>query len=437
MSDARLYDEHPSPSSVPVGVERASDVDAPLTPPASLPAATEKCTQERFERTPIYASLETNIDADVMAFTEEPIPAVSSEASRARFGPHSPFRHHTVIQQYVEGLCTRKDYGRHIEYNVTVERAAKSGDEWVLTLRRAEATRDVWWQERFDALVVCSGHFHVPVVPELPGLAAFAAQYPGAVEHTKNFRHRDDYRGLNVVVIGGNISAMDMAFDLVDCARHVAVSVRGAPHPYFTDAVFSHPRIHRHPGIRRVSPDDRTLHYVDGTVQRDVDKIVLGTGYRFSLPFLPEVDVSNNRLHGVYQHVFNINDPSLAYVGAVSSGLTFKTFEWQAVLVSRFFAGRCRLPPVAAQREWEAQRVAARGDSAKFAVQYPDFEEYFDAVRDLAGNQGPGRKLPPFDRRWSEKFDACVRMRIDAWVRDIEAARRAQHTAQETSAVHL
>lgn len=420
-SYSRLNDEHVQNQPVPIGIQE-NDIDPPLPPPDVLPAKTKKSPQERYDATPIYSYLETNIDVHVMEFTEEPISDRATPESIARFGANTPFRHHSVIQHYVEGLFQRHDYEKYIEFRVTVERVAKSGKGWTLTLRRSEKDHDYWWQEYFDAVAICSGHYSVPFVPDIPGLVDMATTYPGSVEHTKGFRSRNDYKDLNVVIVGGNISAMDAAFDIVDHAKHVGVAMRGKPHPYFTDTVFTHPAIHRHTGIRRIDAASRSVYYYDGTVDTNVDKILLGTGYRFSLPFLKQKDVSNNRIHGLYQHVVNIEDPTLAFIGAVNAGLTFKTFEWQAVLVSRLWSGRCTLPSVEEQYQWEMDRIRQRGDNVKFTVQYPDFEEYFNTLRDLAGNDGPGRKLPVFDPSWREGFEACVALRISRWKYDIENA---------------
>lgn len=433
----RIDDGQLVKQGLPTGIHREQDIDPPLIPPASFPAKTEKCDQNRYDSTPIYSYLETNIDAHVMEFTQEPIPDQPTPESIARFGPNTPFRHHSVIQKYVEGLFERNDYQAHVEYNVTVESVVKQGKEWVLTLRRSELEHDFWWQEHFDAVAVCSGHYSVPFIPDIPGLSEMASLYPGSVEHTKSFRHREDYRNLNVVIVGGNISAMDAAFDIVDCAKHVGVAMRGKPHPYFTDTVFTHPFIYRHSGINHIVPEDRSVHYLDGTIQSNVDKIILGTGYRFSLPFLQQKNVLNNRIHGIFQHVVDIHDPSLAFIGAVSAGLTFKTFEWQAVLASRLWSGRCALPSTEEQYKWEQDRVKERGDSIKFTVQYPDFEEYFNTVRDLAGNEGPGRKLPKFDHSWEERFNACIKLRISRWIADIERAHKAKSDAQDQKYLHL
>lgn len=157
-------------------------------------------TQHRYTDAHIYPNLHTNVEASVMEYSQERIPTVRSDLSISLHGPETPFRHHTVIRQFVEDLLNRNGYQDLVEYNTTVERAVKdpASGKWVLTLRRASKHPngyDYWWTETFDALVVASGHYHVPYVPDIPGIQEFALRYPGSVEHAKQYRGPDKYRG--------------------------------------------------------------------------------------------------------------------------------------------------------------------------------------------------------------------------------------------------
>lgn len=49
-----------------------------------------------------------------------------------------------------------------------------------------------------------------------------------------------------------------------------------------------------------------------------MDHIIFGTGFTWTLPFLPQVQTRNNRVPDLYQHVFYRHDPTLTFVGAVS-----------------------------------------------------------------------------------------------------------------------
>ena len=294
---------------------------------------------------------------------------------------------------------------------------------------------DEWWEEHFDAVVVAGGHYNVPYIPHIMGLADFERTRPGSVKHSKMFRGRDAYHGKRVVVVGASVSAADIAYDLVGVAESpvYAVILGHKANGYFGDVAFRHPSITMKPSVLHIttSNGERTVHFVDGTAVQGVDKIIFGTGYSWSLPFLPQVEVRNNRVPSLYQHVVYQNDPSLLFVGAVGAGLTFKTFEWQAVLAARIFSGRATLPPLVQQQRWEKDRITKRGDGPAFTLIFPDFEDYFETLRRLAGEPKaaggePERSLPPFDKKWFESFMAGHERRKQWWREENEKARQKE-----------
>ncbi|PLB47482.1 FAD/NAD(P)-binding domain-containing protein [Aspergillus steynii IBT 23096] len=435
-----LYDDEQPPPLTDLDALAYRTADKPLDIPDALPRSVPRSSLPRFTDTPVYPALEANIDASIMSFSQEPIPVVRSEASVKVHGPDTPFRHHTVIQKYIEGLLDRNGYQHWVEYNTTVERAEKTDGKWTLTLRRGarDANEDYWWQEEFDALVVASGHYSVPYVPNTPGLKEFATRYPGSVEHTKAFRHPEKYQNKRVVTVGASVSAADTAFSLVDIAQTpVHAVVRGKYNGYFGDEAFKHPKIQRHTPIKRIDSDDgqRTVFFEDGTSLSDVDHLILGTGYSWTLPFLPQIPVRNNRVPDLYLHIFHLQDPTLAFIGAVAAGFTFKVFEWQSVLAARVLAGQATLPPLEQQHKWELDRVQKRGDGVAFTLISPDFEDYFETLRTMAGTPvatEPGRRLPVFDRKWVETFASSHQRRIKLWKRANETARaRLDQTARD------
>ncbi|PLN75175.1 FAD/NAD(P)-binding domain-containing protein [Aspergillus taichungensis] len=400
--------------------------DAPLAIPKRLPAQTPKTDQPRFAESSIYPYLETNIDSLPMEFSQEPFPEDRSELSISNYGPKTPFRKWDVVRDYISGLVERRGYSDLVSYNTTVELVEKEGAEWKVTLRKDGAHSDYWWTETFDAVVVASGHYWVPYIPAIAGLEQFEKSRPGSVLHSKHFRGRDAFTDKRVVVVGASVSAADISYDLTDTAKAVhAITIGHTANGYFGDEAFKHPKINNHPSIEKVV--NRTVHLADGTCIPDVDNIIFGTGYSWTLPFLPSVPVRNNRVPELYQHVVWQKDPTLLFVGAVAAGLTFKIFEWQAVLAARLLAGRATLPPLAEMQNWEAQRVKARGDGVKFTLIFPDFEDYFETVRQLAGNgeAGKGRQLPKFQREWFRAFlDGLTRRKL-MWKRLNARARDA------------
>ncbi|POS70713.1 dimethylaniline monooxygenase [Diaporthe helianthi] len=439
-----IGDRTPPPPLTNLSALARREGDPPVSVPEDLPARTPRPAQPRFAESSIYPYLETNVDDVAMSYTgggAEDIPAERSEWSVARHGADTPFRHWTVLRRYIEGLWGRNGYADLVSYNTAVERAVKAGGEWEVTLRRETDGEgaDEWWVERFDALVVASGHFNVPWVPAIEGLDEFESSRPGSVLHSKMYRGRDDFRGKveeadetdeqRVVTVGASVSAADIAHDLgsskVTKDPVHAVVIGHNFNPYFGDEAFNHPRIKKQPSIARVDADTRAVHLTDGTAIHDVDHLIFGTGYSWSLPFLPHVPTRNNRVPGLYQHVVWREDPTLLFVGGVGAGLTFKIFEWQAVYAARLLAGRGTLPGVEEMRAWEAERVEKKGDGIKFLTIYPDFEEYFEEMRELAGEpvDGVGRRLPKYDKRWFQLFMGGHELRKAMWKRLNEQAR--------------
>jgi hypothetical protein len=406
--------------------------DVPIAIPEQLPASVAPSSHPRYAESSVYPYLETNVDSRTMSYSQEAIPAGASALSISKYGENTPFRHHSIVRSFVESLVKRNDYEKLVSYDTTVELVEKVGNEYRLVLRKpnAKTGQDEWWEERFDAVVVASGHFNVPYIPHIGGLADFERARPGSVKHSKMFRGRDAYRGKRVIVVGASVSGADIAYDLVGVARGpvYAVVLGHKANGYFGDVAFQHPRIAQKPSISHISTTngERTVHFVDGTSVREVDEIIFGTGYSWSLPFLPHVKVRNNRVPGLYQHVVYQDDPTLLFVGAVGAGLTFKVFEWQAVLAARVLAGRAILPPLQEQRQWEKDRIAKTGDGAGFTLIFPDFEEYFETLRRSAGEPKhgtPGRRLSPFDRKWFEVFMAGHERRKKWWREENARAR--------------
>jgi NADPH-dependent 2,4-dienoyl-CoA reductase/sulfur reductase-like enzyme len=85
---------------------------------------------------------------------------------------------------------------------------APKGGGWRLTLEGPEGRSE----ERFPRVVVATGAFNRPQVPEVQGLDGFAGAL-GAI-HASAYKDPGRFRGARVLVAGGNISALEIASDL-------------------------------------------------------------------------------------------------------------------------------------------------------------------------------------------------------------------------------
>ncbi|KIH88852.1 dimethylaniline monooxygenase [Sporothrix brasiliensis 5110] len=421
------YDAEPDTFPTTTGVPS----DQTRKPPVSsseLPAFTPASAPDHYARSALYWDLDSNVGAESMAFTHTPFPVVNSPVSIERFGHNNPSRPYGVITNWIEDLF--KPYLSLVTLRTTVEKVDKRGKEWVLTLRRSGLLyrgkpHDYWWTEAFDAVVVASGHYHVPFVPAIDNLIEVSKQLPGRFEHSKSYRKAAKYADKRVLVVGGNVSASDFIQDLHGIVSgKLEVAVRNK-NPVL-DAVYRLPNVRLHTTVKAVeaSADGKVNvvfsddHRIDG-----IDYVLFATGYRLQYPFLhPNPTTPENRVAGFYQHVFSIDDPSLTLIGQVKAGLSFRVYEYQAVAVARYYAGRngIPLPTAEDQRAWETDRVARLGPTNAFHAIAPDFEVYFNWLVDFAGRPAPGTDgyaLPRWDDKWAAQGLAILGLKDKYWRR--------------------
>lgn len=192
-------DIFPETTDVPPGLARSPPLAAGAAAAgttAVLPAFAPSSPPDPRARSAVYWDLDSNVGAEAMAFTHTPFPVVNSPTSIERYGHGNPSRPYSVIAGWIEDLF--RPFLSFVSLSTTVERVEKRGQEWVLTLRRAGqlyrgTAHDYWWTETFDAVVVASGHYHVPYLPAIPGLIGASKQLAGRFEHSKSYRKPAKY----------------------------------------------------------------------------------------------------------------------------------------------------------------------------------------------------------------------------------------------------
>lgn len=92
------------------------------------------------------------------------------------------------------------------------------------------------------------------------------------------------------------------------------------------------------------SVQGKKIVFCDGT-KEEVDVIIQCTGYKSEFPML-SAEVSAVPTTDNYKYVFNVDDPTLAFIGYVRPvlGSLITISELQSLFVSRVFSGRCELP---------------------------------------------------------------------------------------------
>ena len=364
-------------------------------------------------RSPAYKSLRINSEAKVSSFVDFPFP------EGTQYYPGT-----TEMEAYFESYARTFDLTDRIRFNARVEAIERDGDGYRVTVAGGGA-------ERFDGVVVASGHQSTPRHPEQ--VKGFAGDYV----HAHEYRVPDPYVGKRVLVIGPGNSGVDIAADICTVTEQTFLAARspvlimprlmfGKPqsrtlgllekpwlpwrlkvwtrtqltrvfHGRMEDWGFrtpkgrthpiSHPtlifhlawnRIKAKPGIAGV--EGQVVRFVDGTAEA-IDAIIAATGYETDLPFLPEGTSPVRGTHmELYNRIVHPDLPDVFFVGFfdVTGGSNIRMMDDQSEYAAAIAAGAIKLPDV------DGMKRAIAEDLAFQRQQFPDSPRYgleLDPVR--------------------------------------------------------
>ena len=302
---------------------------------------------------PMYKSLRTNLPKEIMAFNENnPFPDILPS-----------FLTHKDVQDYLFNFAIRQNLVSNIEFSTSVDsilpRAGgylentaglETYAEWLVRTSSADGT---FGQHVFDAVVVCNGHYNEPLMPTYPGMNHFR----GRISHSKDYDVPDTFSGRSVLVVGSKSSGTDMAREIAAKATNVYVSERALD----PSQSAQYGNIFHKPAISHFEEADGAVVFAGGE-RAIVDEILWCTGYAYDYPFLSEyfaskyrngVEVmSGRKVANLYNQLFSISHPTLAFVGLPFNVVPFPMFYLQAEWISAVYSGKKHLPIVAQQLEW-------------------------------------------------------------------------------------
>ncbi|KWX67348.1 NAD(P)/FAD-dependent oxidoreductase [Mycobacterium sp. NAZ190054] len=290
-------------------------------------------------------------------------------------GPIPSFPPREVLYDYITGRAKKSNVRQAIRFDTAVRQVRFDHDTGTFTLavESRAAGESTVRTETFDHVIVATGHFSMPNVPEYPGFDMF----PGRILHSHDFRDAAEFAGKDLLILGSSYSAEDIA---LQCRKYgaasVTISYRNAAMGFdWPDGITEVPALSR--------LDRRTAHFADGST-RDVDAIILCTGYQHHFPFLePELRLTTtNNLYpaGLYKGVVWTANPKLMYLGMQDQYYTFNMFDAQAFVARDVVLGRLPLPDADAMgadvAAWRARYAGVTG-----VMEQIDFQT--DYVRDL------------------------------------------------------
>ena len=255
-----------------------------------------------------------------------------------------------VLFDYIQGRVLKAGVRDWIRFETAVRWVEKTADgKFAITV--CNLPEDRTYTETFDEVVVCSGHFSTPNVPHFDGFDTFK----GRVLHAHDFRDAMEFKDKDILIVGTSYSAEDIGSQCWKYgARSITVSHRTAPMGYDWPDNWAEVPLLTH-------VDGNTAHFRDGT-SRDVDAVILCTGYKHHFPYLPDSLRLKTRnvlaSADLYKGVTYVHEPKLHYIGMQDQWFTFNMFDAQAWWARDVIMGRIALPDKAAMLADVDARVA-------------------------------------------------------------------------------
>ncbi|RLN51684.1 hypothetical protein BBJ28_00023622 [Nothophytophthora sp. Chile5] len=268
------------------------------------------------------------------------------------------FPSHADVLDYLQSYAKNYNVDQFVRLNSAVTSLSKIGASWKIGVASTDKGA---YDEFFDRVVVCNGHFSEPACAPIKGIE----HYSGVVSHSRSYRTPEPYQSKRVLVIGRGPSGQDISLELANSgAKEVIVATLD----YDPNAVDTTDKRLLKPAIDHIA-DDGSVVFTDGSSIASPDEIMHCTGYLYTVNGLfpsdllfPKAveapsdvsedvaaDLRESTTRGMavapaYKHLFAIEDPTAAFVGLPFSNLPFLCFELQARWIARVFNGSASLP---------------------------------------------------------------------------------------------
>ncbi|KAF4964948.1 hypothetical protein FSARC_7175 [Fusarium sarcochroum] len=381
---------------------------------------------------PCYEKLTTNIPTTIMRSSLLSWP----EGTPEHFD-------HLAVEKYICNIAESNGVANVTRFNTRVEDVAKlpGSDFWQVrssTLRQKDDGSYAIQRndETFDTVVVATGHYQEPHIPDIMGLSEWKSRFPERILHSKRFRSPRPFKNQNVLLIGAGVSSVDIAQHLDGHANKIYRSSRGGQFDinasYFPALTQAVAEVQSMEFDSQATPDGPLSHdqpipgrvvFKDGTVLEDIHAVIVATGYLTTYPFLKglqsdTMDRENadenivitsdaSMVHNLHKDIFYMPDPTLAFVGVPFHCSTFSLFDFQGEVIARVFTGVANLPSKETMREEYKGRKASRGLGRLFHSLLHDEVTYMDGILDWVNSEAKKRGLEPMpgvDAEWKVSY---------------------------------
>lgn len=361
--------------------------------------------------TPMYEQLETNLPKNLMRFFDKEFP---SEWQLF------PTREEVLqyLDEYAEDVKPLIRFETQV-VDVSLQSTKSDPDVWTVKYQDLRGGSESF--ASYDAVAVCNSHYTVPYIPNIPGIREWKEAYPGRLSHSRYYRRPENFTGKKVIVVGNSASGVDIAIHISAVAKD-PVLISSRSESFLVSAGTAREDVPEIVEFLSPSDSERAVRFANGRIEERVDAVVFCTGYLYSYPFLPSLHAKligdGLRVQTVYQHLFYIEHPSLAFLALPFRITPFPICESQSGALARVWSGRLQLPTPETMYKWEQDLIAIKGAGKQFhALNFPEDFDYHNTLYDWAAQTDKG--LGKMAHRWNEK---------ERWARQRFAAIRKAFT---------
>lgn len=278
-----------------------------------------------------------------------------------------------VLKDYIMGRIDQQDIRKYIRFECPVRWVTFDDDTQMFTVTVMNHKTGEQETDEFDYVVVATGHFSTPNMPYIKGLEEF----PGRVMHAHDFRDALEFKGQDLLLVGGSYSAEDIGTQCYKYgSKSVTISYRSQALGYdWPDGIEERPLVERLEGNLAYFSDGTTKHF---------DAVIMCTGYLFHFPFLPdELRLqTHNCLYpaNLYKGIFWQPNPKLIYLGMQDQYFTFNMFDAQAWYARDLMLDKIQLPALA-EREQDEHTWLSKFNAIDSVDAEIDFQAAY--IRDL------------------------------------------------------
>lgn len=273
----------------------------------------------------MYKGLVTNLPIELMCYPDLPFPE-----QKESYVPSEE------VLRYFQWFANEFGLKKHVKFQHYVVRVRPLiDDKWEVIVRNLKA--ETYETLNFDAVLICSGHFHSSSTPEFAGQDFFK----GKQFHSHDYRRPESLTGEKVLVIGGNFSGCDIVQESSKFAKHVTWSHHLAEKPH---SKCFRENVNQKPDIAKFS--EIGVEFVDGTFS-EFTVVIYCTGYRYNFPFLSVdcgVSTEEHYVKPLYMHCLSINRPTLGFIGLSNLICPNQMFDLQIQFCLAFMTGRKKVP---------------------------------------------------------------------------------------------